>query len=56
MDEKLNLFFKYWSELVNNGEVSSLSPIEVRILQIYKDWEIEHEQDIQELFGGSKRD
>ena len=54
-EERLEKFFKDWLWRSDRGEISSLSPSEIAILKVYRDWEIDNE-DIQELFGGTKRD
>lgn len=53
-EQRLEEFFKYWETLSSSG-FPPLKPVEIRILNMYTDWEIDNEN-ISELYGGTKRD
>ena len=52
---RLEKFFKQMKEVSDKGEIHPLKLVEIGILKVYRDWEINNEN-ISELFGGSKRD
>ena len=52
---RLEKFFKQMKEMSDKGEIHPLKLVEIGILKVYRDWEKSNE-DIQELYGSSKRD